>query len=616
MRKIDIVHILYESATFQHVSELAKQLQVSERTIRSEIKDMMKDSQKYGFEIELRRGKGYYLIIHDQKQLKQYLEKDMMFDPVRRIDTEIVILLLEDEFVSQDVIATMFGVTKPVVRGDMDKIACKLQEYHLQLKKKSHYGVKIYGSSYDKKCMLTTLYQKGNQYLLRRLQSLNVIEIQQLEKHFLDCLNINGLTANYWDYVDLDAYLKITLLNIKNDIDMITSYPYQSFAIDLFKEMKQIFTQEDIDINSADFAKFMENKVKTIATNNMYDEVLKTHMDQWLYNIDQRYNLNSSCDEGFKKSILAHMSLLIDRLSQNISYNNPLVKEISAKYPVVFNAAICLKEEIEAAYQVEISQDEIGFIATHFAAHVEKSAKEHLSSAKRIAVLCSTGGGSAFLIKLKLEGIFHASVIETFSFTQIQEAQQFRPDIVFSIKDLENVFHVPVILIGELLEEQDLLRIRDMFSWDYQRITNDNLLFLLHEDLFYVIDENLSYHAILNRMVEDLVHKAYAHDQIIEQVFRREKVMSTIFDKGVAIPHPMESCCLKESISIAIVKQAKEQVQLIFLVNLKNGSIKIHQEISKMVFRIIENDTQLEDLKRSVSFEEVYSLLKEDMLVR
>ena len=73
-----------------------------------------------------------------------------------------------------------------------------------------------------------------------------------------------------------------------------------------------------------------------------------------------------------------------------------MVHEISVKYPVVFNICIQFADMLEEKYHVKATRDEIGFIATHFAAHMEKELHQNLNSFERIAIVCSSGGGSAF----------------------------------------------------------------------------------------------------------------------------------------------------------------------------------------------------------------------------
>ncbi len=45
---------------------------------------------------------------------------------------------------------------------------------------------------------------------------------------------------------------------------------------------------------------------------------------------------------NLKNLLLMHVSLLIDRLHQKISYKNTLVNEICIQYPMIFNIAFDL----------------------------------------------------------------------------------------------------------------------------------------------------------------------------------------------------------------------------------------------------------------------------------
>lgn len=50
--------------------------------------------------------------------------------------------------------------------------------------------------------------------------------------------------------------------------------------------------------------------------------------------------------------------------------------------------------------------DEIGFVAMHFASHMEKEKQGKLLSYNRIGIVCSSGGGSAYMIKIQIESLF------------------------------------------------------------------------------------------------------------------------------------------------------------------------------------------------------------------
>ena len=90
---------------------------------------------------------------------------------------------------------------------------------------------------------------------------------------------------------------------------------------------------------------------------------------------------------------------------------------------MLFNISIRFSNMLKEKYNVEVTNDEAGFIATHFAAHMEREKQNKLERFNRIAVICSSGGGSAYLIKLQIESIFKKANVEAFSFTQMEEVE-------------------------------------------------------------------------------------------------------------------------------------------------------------------------------------------------
>ena len=104
--------------------------------------------------------------------------------------------------------------------------------------------------------------------------------------------------------------------------------------------------------------------------------------------------------------LLTHVSLLIDRLHNKISYQNPLANELNITSPMMFNIALQFCSMLHEKYNVEVTFDEIGFVAMHFASHMEKEKQGKLLSYNRIGIVCSSGGGSAYMIKIQIESLF------------------------------------------------------------------------------------------------------------------------------------------------------------------------------------------------------------------
>ena len=421
------------------------------------------------------------------------------------------------------------------------------------------------------------------------------------------------METNYVELKKLDIFLKISVFlslhNIGSEKEELIEEEkvYKNAAIMLEASIREHFPTSLSKEMIGCIARYLKQKTKPAGSILLYNQELKEEVEWFLDKVDKKNHTTFNEDEEFKKSLLAHVFLLIDRLHQQISFSNPMVHEISVKYPVVFNICIQFADMLEEKYHVKATRDEIGFIATHFSAHMEKELHQNLNSFERIAIVCSSGGGSAFLIKLKMESVFPSSTIQTFSMLDMEELHQYHPDIIFTICQLDEHFDVPVILIKELLDDEDIRNIKSMFEFGkFYSSTNEKPFgSLFRKDAFYVFDRG-TYKELIENMGKDLEKHAYCEKGYAEYVMEREHVLSTVYQNGVAIPHPVEMCGKESMISVGLVQtpmiEEGKDVKLIFMVNLKKGDLKFHQNIRRALFDVLLDGEFVEMLRHSETF--------------
>ena len=263
---------------------------------------------------------------------------------------------------------------------------------------------------------------------------------------------------------------------------------------------------------------------------------------------------------------------------------------------------------LEEKYHVKTTQDEIGFIATHFAAHMEKELHHKLNLYHRIAIICSSGGGSAFLIKLKLETIFSSSDIQTFSLLEMEEVRAYEPDIIFTIKSLDEAFDVPIVLIKELLDDADIQKIKNLLETDASLTLQERTFTSLFRKNAFHIFHTGDYESMVQIMANRLEQEGYCEDGYAASVKQREEVLSTVYNNGIAIPHPLEMCGRGNILSVGIVKQEvavkDKPVQVIFLVDLEKGDLKLHQNITRVLFEVMSDSALIAQLRRAESYED------------
>lgn len=620
MREQKIVEELYRSKQHLSLEDLSERFGVSTRTISNDIKYLTQSSIRFGFEVHLKRKVGYYLQITDKDKFNAYLQnnrEDTIMSSKDRLDTIVACLLLEKEYLTQESIADLLQVSKSIIKVDMPKVEKLLFEHSLQLVKKAHYGLTLQGDLMNRKLYLLELYEKEHPYVVQFVEeSVGTQNIKDLEKELIVALKHYDLNTNYIELKKIDMFLRITLCTLKKGMREEVDHPiegtvYERMARELAQTIQRIY---DLKLSEADIdhtARYLKQKTKPNQAGSLYDQDLKEDIETFLKEADAEYHTMFQEDEEFKKSLLAHVSLLLDRLHQSISFSNPLVNEISVKYPVIFNISIKFSAMLEERYHVKTTQDEIGFIATHFAAHIEKELHKKLNSFEKIAIICSSGGGSAFLIKLKLESIFSSSKIQTFSLLEMEEVRSFAPDIIFTIRQLDEAFSVPIILIKELLDDEDIRNIKNMFEYrgshEATLLNKKTFASLFHKQTFQIFTSG-SYAEMIRSMADEIEQLALAQDGYREAVEERENVLSTIYANGIAIPHPIDMCGIEDRISIGIVKHDLREngkpVRLIFLVNLQKGDLEFHQNITRVLFDVMSDEALVEKIRNSDSYED------------
>lgn len=77
---------------------------------------------------------------------------------------------------------------------------------------------------------------------------------------------------------------------------------------------------------------------------------------------------------------------------------------------------------------------------------------------------------------------------------------------------------------------------------------------------------------------------------------------------SVAIPHPIEMYSDTNMLSITILKYEvlveEKSLKLIFTVNLTNGNLKLHQNISRILFDVMNDGKLVNTIRKSLSFED------------
>lgn len=627
MRLCHIMNDLLEAKDYLSLDHFIKTYEVSKRTIQNDLSYLMQMSSRKGYQLHMRRGRGYLLEVTNRELLNDFiksLESDRLIDTKDRNKSIAVYLAMQSDYVSMDKVAETFQISKTSVKKEMREVEELLESFHLQLEKKSHYGIRLIGAAHDCKQMLADFFFENNPFLENAMQDI-LKDFAQVNSLLVNQIEKEDLNVNYNELKNVIVWLQITVFYARIHVEkqmFMTSKPVNAIQRIAWKMKEMMEACFDIAISAESLQEMevvLRLNVRAKQPTVSFSDQLRQDVDLFLLDIDKLYNTAFSEDQDFKESLLTHVSLLIERLHQKISYKNTLIKEICIRYPMIFNIAIRFSDMLKEKYNVEVTHDEAGFIATHFAAHMERERKSRILRFNRIGVVCSSGGGSAYLIKLQIESLFSQADVETFSFLQMDELERYHPDLIFTIMPLDRDFAAPVIYIKELLDDLDLMRIRQVLQYDncdsLSIADANSYLYSIFDRHFFQIRKSDDYPALLQEMAQQIEESGYGGEHYAQYVMERESYMSTIYMNGVCIPHPIEICANRNLISVCILEEPicyeDKQASIIFMVSLTKEDYEVHKDITKKLYQLMNDEKRLQRVLRNRTLEELLIVMKE-----
>ena len=230
---------------------------------------------------------------------------------------------------------------------------------------------------------------------------------------------------------------------------------------------------------------------------------LKQDIDEVVEEIIARigYELNLYLKrDNLQKDFYYHISFMVNRLQFGYVLKNPLAEEITKKYPLAYKMAKIAAKVIEEKYHVIVPEEEVGYITAYFGAYIlEYSIGQQ--KPYRIALICSTGRGTARLIASQLKKLLgHNAEMDLYSEKQVSEELLYDYDIVFSTVTLPFESKRQIIRIKDIFDEKELLlhiqKVKYLEKVDFlgEETSGVSLIAaLLEENTFFLLDEKKSY---------------------------------------------------------------------------------------------------------------------------
>ena len=629
----ELISLLVRSKNgYKSSQELAAELSLSDRTVRTYLKDLkaliesnggnIVSKQGYGFQLEILDRTSFNLFLIEHHLLDKNIEQSQCREASERKHYILNLLLLESQKIDVETLSEQLFISSSQLNKDIAEIKSQLQSYELTLKR-SHSLIYVDGEEKAKRhFIMSYFFHEESINFLHHLSYFN----QTCEAISFDTLTIIILDECREANIKLsDVMIQNIVLHLSLSIKRLQSglsiqnldLPLSTDSTLEYQVAKRIIARIE-SIIGFHFPKEEQMYLtlhlmsKSNLIQNNLDEELGGSLANLLAKIQQETGYPFWHDEQLKNGLIQHLKPMLVRLQQNIKLENPLIDEIKNQYGEVFRLVKHYFNQLPNLNNYDVNDDEWGYLALHFLASIEKLKNDQKA---KVLIICATGLGSAQLLKNRVEREFdeRVKIVATRGYYEIEPAMLNDIDFIISSVDLSSkVFKVPVFHVSVFFCEEDVQAIRRYLS--HRQSPNSlpkNALPLVSDDkkqnhakyiaqlfdeiaadYFYLCQQKPTKQAVIDHLLNLLsVNEAKNFKQEMnKQMEKRQAIGEIIFSPTIVVPHPAIPVGKIAKIAIAVIPEGliwDEHYQDIKFVFMISPSIYQNSNLAMMTKAIV-----------------------------
>ncbi len=613
--------------SFHTVEELSYQLDLSERSLR-EIVRIYKDEfeEKSGARLLFKTNFGYRIEVLDIKKFKSYLEntqkdinENQVLNPNTSKDRTYYILrklLLSKSPIKTEDMCDDLNVSKSTLAIDLKSVREELEKYSLKLDVKGKQGLYISGEIQNMRACVSDCFFYHSNTLnvnipvfedLSNIEGKNWIKTQVLE----EIQNKNYRMTDI-GIENLSVHLFITLLmqqlygeDTKSGIQ-VDNFPVEKEIAENLIERIYKKTGIRLSDESVGFIiiHMIGNKVFTEKDANILSFDTLNTVRKILTEIQNTYEVNLFNDIDLFTMLCTHIEPMIQRLKNHVRMHNPLVQQVYEENPLGYDMAVLASEIIARKYEVNVDQNEIGYLALHFQLALERKNNFKMS---KVLTVCASGAGTSRILKFKLEKQFKdkIQVVDSCSLAELSEIDLSKYDLIISTIHLPKQI-IPVLVVNCLLTDTDYQAINSFLNEDSQLSTG--VLNAFCEELFIEDLKASSAKEAIHELCLKLNEQISLPEDFEEKVINREKIASTYTGHGVAVPHPSSILLDENKVVVAhsvkpIIWFNRREVHWVILLGMKKGDDQISEMIVRVLYDVLSDVSLMAKLTKKPSYQ-------------
>lgn len=666
-RLIKLLILLVEHSDYVAVAALAEKLGTSKRTLFREIQGCNRMLQPFGMQLETKSGVGIRLL--GEASDKSRLLKTLMdhqstlgfFDKEQRRMMLTAELLKNKSIVKLLTFAQLFDVSEATISNDMDLLDEWFNRYRLRLTRRPGLGV----------------YLEGNEDDVRKAMT-DFVHMQLEENKLMDLIYMHRDKFDFEDYFSasepngimslLNRKILIRVIEVLKEnkegyLQRMAESSFIGLVIHLTIAIERMINHENIDIDSHLFeelksdedydkakilAEYMEDEFEIefpdaeIAYILMHlkgaklryldesidddlqilvkDYDIKRMVEMIIRRYEQITGVSLIDDEVLETGMITHLRPALTRMHYHLEIRNPLLDQIKEQYAEIFENSKKACDVIEAELNQKVPDDEIGYLAMHFGAAMERlNQRMQVNRTIRIGVVCASGIGISSLLSSRIRSLFpEIREVKPLAMEDVKDGIEKEVDLLVTTLVLKQQL-LPNVYVHPLLANEDIEKIRMAIA---QSKSTKNDMFKKDESLTDKIDEI----AQINDMIKKLIHQldvlvipaSSTFDQMIQasatcvssdysviaqvqaDLIRRESMGSVILEneriilfhaKTTAVSEPVVKILLSDHDGFSDAEAKNAAGILLMLIG--SPSQKMHGEILSQISQSCIEDNRL-----------------------
>lgn len=321
-------------------------------------------------------------------------------------------------------------------------------------------------------------------------------------------------------------------------------------------------------------------------------------------------NLENKEDDNFIYNFSLHVKSMIERAQNKNKVENEMLLSIQKNCPFIYDVAVYICNKIKVRYGVNISNEEIGYVAVHIGFLIEQQNKNCIN----ILLLMSSYNNIDKIVKQKLQAIYGDGI------NLIENPIEFSKqgiDLVI-MNQHKNVFGIKSVLISPFFDENDQTNVRNAINECIQIKNNlfTDVIYALFmsESLFFRRNDLKTKNEVLQFMSEAMVKQKIVNDDFINSVRQREELSSTCFFNTFAIPHGMNFDANKSRCSVLIsdegIKWDESIIHIVILIAVRYHDRHIFMKMYDNIIQSLQNRKRLLELLNAKTVDEFITIVK------